>query len=63
MTVLSTAARWNDGCAVPCTDEYEQNMVNMIGDLRKEWKNPTMAVSIPVSGFGGWVTPPPSASA
>lgn len=45
---------WNDGCAVPCTDEYEQNMVNMIGDLRKEWKNPTMAVSIPVSGFGGW---------
>jgi len=45
---------WNDGCGVACTDEYEQNMVNLISDLRKEWNNPDMAVSIPVSGFGGW---------
>ena len=28
-------------------------MVNLIGDLRKAWDNPTMAVSIPVSGFDG----------
>ena len=45
---------WNDGCGVECTDEYEQNMVNLISDLRKEWKSPNMAVSIPVSGFDGW---------
>ena len=45
---------WNDGCGLECTEEYEQNMVNLIQDLRKEWKNPEMAVSIPVSGFGGW---------
>ena len=45
---------WNDGCGVTCTDEYEENMVNLITDLRKEWKNPNMAVSIPVSGFDGW---------
>ena len=29
-------------------------MVNLIDDLRKEGKNPEMAVSIPVSGFDGW---------
>jgi len=45
---------WNDGCGVQCTTEYESNMVNLIADLRKEWNNPDLAVSIPVSGFGGW---------
>eukprot|EP01052_Picozoa_sp_SAG31_P037816 SAG31_NODE_4945_length_2843_cov_1.830904_2_plen_201_part_00 len=45
---------WNDGCGVECTDEYETNMINLIADLRKVWNNPNMAVSIPVSGFGGW---------
>lgn len=45
---------WNDGCGETCTQEYETNMVNLIADLRKEWNNPEMAVSIPVSGFGGW---------
>lgn len=29
-------------------------MVNLIGDLRKAWNNPKLAISIPVSGFGGW---------
>ena len=33
---------------------YEFNMVNMIKDVRKEFGNPKMAVSIPVSGFDGW---------
>ena len=45
---------WNDGCGVTCTDEYETNLVNLIADLRREWKSPNMAVSIPVSGFDGW---------
>ena len=34
-------------------------MVNLIGDLRKAWDNPTMAVSIPVSGFDGKIFQPP----
>ena len=34
-------------------------MVNLIGDLRKAWDNPTMAVSIPVSGFDGKAFQPP----
>ena len=29
-------------------------VVNLIGDLRKAWKNPKLAISIPVSGFDGW---------
>jgi hypothetical protein len=29
-------------------------VVNLIGDLRKAWNNPKLAISIPVSGFGGW---------
>ena len=45
---------WNDGCGQTDTDEYEFNMVNLIHDLRLAWNNPTLAVSIPVSGFGGW---------
>jgi len=45
---------WNDGCTEQLTREYEWNMVNLIQDLRKEWRNPSLAVSIPVSGFAGW---------
>lgn len=45
---------WNDGCTENLVAEYETNMVNLIKDLRKEWNVPNMAVSIPVSGFGGW---------
>ena len=46
---------WNDGCGSADTAEYESNMVNLIKDLRKEFGNPKMAVSIPVSGFDGWM--------
>ena len=31
----------------------------MIKDVRKEWANPKMAVSIPVSGFDGWMQTSP----
>jgi hypothetical protein len=38
---------WNDGCdpknAVP---EYEQNLVNLIGDVRREFKLPKLPVVI-----------------
>lgn len=34
--------------------EYEKNLVNLILDLRKEFKAPDMKSVIAVSGFGGW---------
>jgi len=45
---------WNDGCNLNETAAYEKNMVNLIKDLRKQWNVPNMAVSIALSGFGGW---------
>ena len=45
---------WNDGCSEGDVVQYETNMVNLIKDLRNEWKAPNLPVSIPVSGFGGW---------
>ena len=47
---------WNDGCNVNDTAAYETNMVNLIKDLRREWKNPHLPISIAVSGFGGYGT-------
>ena len=47
---------WNDGCSVNDTAAYERNMVNIIKDLRREWNNPTLPISIAVSGFGGYQT-------
>ena len=47
---------WNDGCAVNDTAAYERNMVNLIQDLRREWKNPYLPISIAVSGFSGFQT-------
>ena len=32
----------------------ETNLANLIMDLRDEWKNPNLPVSIPVSGFFGY---------
>lgn len=45
----------NDGCGQESTDEYEVNMVHLIQDIREEFNNPKMAISIPVSGFDGWL--------
>jgi hypothetical protein len=38
---------------VPLSVAYETNMVNLIKDLRTEFKEPYLPVSIAVSGFGG----------
>ena len=35
-------------------DEYEKNMVNMINDVRKEFKSPKMPAVIATVGFGGY---------
>ena len=50
---------WNDGClpktAVP---EYEQNLVNLIRDVRREWKAPKLPFVIGEL-TGPWVSAPP----
>jgi alpha-galactosidase len=35
-------------------EEYEQNLVNLINDVRKEFKSPKMPVVIGSNGFGGY---------
>ena len=45
---------WNDGCDLNQTAAYEQNMVNLIQDLRKEWNKPSLPVVIASSGFDGF---------
>ena len=45
---------WNDGCDMNKTAAYEWNMVNLVKDLRAEFGNPTLPVSITVSGFNGF---------
>ncbi|OGV70325.1 MAG: hypothetical protein A2283_08255 [Lentisphaerae bacterium RIFOXYA12_FULL_48_11] len=44
---------WNDMCTKPAIPEYEQNLVNLVNDLRKEFKNPKMPVVIGELGNGG----------
>ena len=42
---------WNDRCSAPFTAEYEKNMVNLIKDLRAEFKAPNMRVAIGNTGM------------
>lgn len=42
---------WNDGCDLNCTAAYEQNLVNLIADVRTAWKSPALPVSIATAGF------------
>ncbi|NQU23601.1 MAG: sialate O-acetylesterase [Candidatus Nealsonbacteria bacterium] len=44
---------WNDMCTEPAVPEYEENLVNLIKDLRKEWKAPKLPVVIGELGNGG----------
>lgn len=45
---------YNDGCDLNATAAYEQNLVNLVRDLRAEFGNPNLPVSISVSGFDGF---------
>jgi alpha-galactosidase len=47
---------WNQGendCTPEFSAEYEQNLANLIKDLRQEFKAPEMKAVIAVTGFGG----------
>ena len=44
---------WNDMCTPPAVPEYEQNLVNLIKDLRKELKAPNLPVVVGELGNGG----------
>jgi hypothetical protein len=37
---------WNDGCTKGAVPEYEQNLVNLIHDVRKEFKSPKLPVVV-----------------
>lgn len=44
---------WNDMCTAPAIPEYAQNLVNLVSDLRKEFKVPNMPVVVGELGNGG----------
>ena len=44
---------WNDMCTKEAVPEYEQNLVNLVHDLRKEFKLPKLPVVIGELGNGG----------
>jgi hypothetical protein len=45
---------WNDGCSRNEVDQYEENMVNFIRDVRKDLGVEDLPFVIANSGFGGW---------
>ena len=45
---------WNDGCDLNMTAAYETNLVHLIKDLRAEFGDPRLPVSVGVSGFDGF---------
>ncbi len=44
---------WNDGLKRPWVAEYEENLANLIKDLRSDLKTRDLPVVIATSGFGG----------
>ncbi len=47
---------WNDMVTQPAIPEYARNLVNLVSDLRKEFKSPKMPVVVGELGNGGPVT-------
>ncbi len=47
---------WNDMCEKPAIAEYSDNLVNLVKDLRKEFKVPNLPVVVGELGNGGPVT-------
>ena len=45
---------WNDGCSMKDTNQYEENLIHFIRDIRREFGNKDVPFVIANSGFGGW---------
>lgn len=45
---------WNDGCDRNAVDQYEENMVNFIRDVRTDLGVKDLPFVVANSGFGGW---------
>ncbi|MHC4405796.1 MAG: sialate O-acetylesterase [Planctomycetota bacterium] len=45
---------WNDGWKMEAVNQYEENLVHLIRDLRQELGARNLPVVIANSGFGGW---------
>jgi hypothetical protein len=52
---------WNDMCAKPAISEYAQNLVNLVGDIRKEFGVPDLPAVVGELGNGGAVKEGPMA--
>jgi hypothetical protein len=52
---------WNDMCTRPAIPEYAQNLVNLAGDIRKEFGVPNLPVVVGELGNGGPVKEGPMA--
>jgi hypothetical protein len=44
---------WNDMCTPEAIPEYDMNLINLVKDLRKEFKSPNLPVVIGELGNGG----------
>jgi hypothetical protein len=44
---------WNDMCTPEAIPEYDKNLINLVKDLRKEFKSPNLPVVIGELGNGG----------
>jgi hypothetical protein len=44
---------WNDMCTKPAIPDYAQNLVNLVKDLRTEFKSPNLPVVVGELGNGG----------
>ncbi len=48
---------WNDMCTEPAVPEYAENLVNLAGDIRREFKTPELPIVIGELGNGGAAKP------
>jgi alpha-galactosidase len=49
---------WNDRIVPAAVDTYEQNLVNLVKDIRKDLGAPRLYFVIANTGMGGWDNPP-----
>jgi hypothetical protein len=45
---------WQDGCSSQDASHYEQNLVNLMHDVRRDLNISKLPFSVPITGFAGW---------